>query len=213
MFIKIIKFLKCLRDLKLLCSFRYSGMLSDYGWWESYKGGLPVDKEGNPIPWVTYPFIEFIKDRLNKNLEVFEYGSGNSTLWYAKKVRFVTSVEHEKIWYEKIKSNMLSNISLNYIELDYRDDYSKFPLSLNKRFNIVIVDGRDRVNCLINSVNVLENDGVIVLDDSERESYAEGVEFLLNRGFKRIDFWGISPRIFFRKCTTIFYKRNNCLGI
>ena len=44
---------------------------------------MPIDKNSNPLPWVTYGFIDFISERLNKSIDVFEYGSGNSTLWYA----------------------------------------------------------------------------------------------------------------------------------
>jgi len=163
LFLKVIKFFKCLPDLRILYSFKYSGILSDYGWWESYKRGLPIDKQGNPIPWVTYPFIEFIEGRLKNNLEVFEYGSGNSTFWYAKRVKYVTSVEHDRDWYEKIKSNLPENVSLFYKELVYGGDYSRFILFQNKKFNIVSIDGRDRVNCIIHSINAITEDGIIIL--------------------------------------------------
>ena len=84
---------------------------------------------------------------------------------------------------------------------------------MDKKFDIVIVDGRDRVNCVKNAVNSIKVDGVIVLDDSERESYKAGIDFLLNKNFKKIDFWGISPGLFYKKNTSIFYKVNNCIGI
>ena len=31
--------------------------------------------------------------------------------------------------------------------------------------------------------------------------------------YNELDFWGIAPGIFYNKCTSIFYKDNNCLGI
>jgi hypothetical protein len=89
--------------IKQLLSMGTAGYLKEIGWIESFDKQLPVDKEGKPLPWVTYGFIDFISDKLNKNMDIFEYGSGNSTLWYAEKVNSVTSVEHNKIWYEKIK--------------------------------------------------------------------------------------------------------------
>jgi hypothetical protein len=51
------------------------------------------------------------------------------------------------------------------------------------------------------------------LDDSERDAYDEAVSFLLSNNFKKIDFWGISPGLFYKKSTTIFYKKKNCLDI
>jgi len=202
------------RLLKQLFSMETSGYLYETGWIEAFKRQLPIDRDEKPLPWVTYSFIDFISDRLDKNMDIFEYGSGNSTLWYAQKVNSVTSVEHDKQWFEKIKNSMPDNVSIYNEELIYGGNYSKFSENLEQKFHIVIVDGRDRINCIKSAINSIKSDnGVVVLDDSERESYKNGVEFLVKKGFKKIDFWGISPGLFYKKCTTIFYKENNCLGI
>ena len=216
MFNKIQKIVDMVSDpkmLKMLISMNSSGYLKEIGWINSFKHQIPIDKDDNPLPWVTYSFIDFISDRLNKAMDVFEFGSGNSTLWYADKVSTVTSVEHDNTWFEKIKENMPGDVHIYYKELIYDGEYSKFTNTLDKKFDIVIVDGRDRVNCIKNSINSIKENGVIILDDSERESYIEGVNFLLNNNFKKIDFWGISPGLFYKKNTTIFYKIDNCIGI
>ncbi len=199
--------------LKQLISMNYSGYLKEIGWINSFRQEKPVDKDNNPLPWVTYSFIDFIVNRLNNTMEIFEFGSGNSTLWYSSKVNTVTSVEHDSIWFEKIKENMPENVNINYKELIYNGEYSNFSNTLEKKFDIVIVDGRDRVNCMKNAIYSIKENGVIVLDDSEREQYRKGIDFLLNNDFKKIDFWGISPGLFYKKNTTVFYKNNNCLGI
>jgi len=189
------------------------GYLSEIGWIDSFKKKMPVDDNSNPLPWVTYSFIDFISDRLNKNMDIFEYGSGNSTLWYAMRVNSITSVEHDRAWLDKIKKSMPKNSNIYYQELEYGGLYSQFPSQLDRKFSMVIVDGRDRVSCIKNGINSIKDDGVIVLDDSEREAYDEAVSFLLSNNFKKIDFWGISPGLFYKKNTTIFYKEKNCLGI
>ncbi|MDM5272404.1 hypothetical protein PGH07_09455 [Sulfurovum sp. zt1-1] len=210
---KIVKVLTNFKLLKQLINLNESGYLYEIGWINSFKHEMPIDKDGNPLPWVTYSFIDFITDRLNSTMNIFEYGSGNSTLWYAKKVNDVTSVEHDKLWYEKIKKLMPKNVSMNYQSLKYDDEYCRFANTIDRKFDIVIVDGRDRVNCIKNSLFSLKESGVIVLDDSERPYYQEGINHLLSNGFKKIDFWGISPGLFYKKSTTLFYKQNNCLGI
>jgi precorrin-6B methylase 2 len=200
--------------IKQLLSMGTAGYLKEIGWIESFKKQSPVDSNGNPLPWVTYCFIDFISNRLDKNMDIFEYGSGNSTLWYAEKVNSVTSVEHNKIWYEKIKKNAPKNVTIYYQELIYNGEYSKFVNKTNRKFDIIIIiDGRDRVNCIKNAINNLKESGIIILDDSERKQYKEGIDFLLNKEFKKIDFWGISPGLVYKKCTTIFYKPKNCLDI
>ncbi len=199
--------------LKALLSFNQKGYLADVGWFKSFDSKSPVDGAGNPIPWVTYSFIDFIKERLKKQHSVFEFGSGNSTFFYAKYAGLVVSVEHDKAWYDKIISKKPENAELVYCELVYDGDYCRVPLKLEEKFDIIIVDGRDRVNCCKQAVEALSDKGVIVLDDSEREIYRLGVDFLLKSGFKHLSFSGISPGLFYRKSTSVFYKADNCLSI
>ena len=92
-------------------------------------------------------------------------------------------------------------------------DYCRMPVKLEEKFDVIIVDGRDRVNCCKQAVDALTPAGVIVLDDSEREFYREATEFLLGKGFKQLPFTGISPGLFYRKATSVFYKKDNCLDI
>ena len=198
---------------KKLISVGTSGYLYEIGWIEAFKKQLPIDKDGAPLPWVTYSFIDFISNRLDKTMDVFEYGAGNSTLWYAKKTNSVTSVENDKQWFEKIKNRMPNNVQIYYEELLYGEKYSKFSKNLEIKFDIIIVDGRDRVNSMKSAIHSIKPGGVIVLDDSERVIYKDGIDFLMNAGFKKIDFSGISPGLFYKKSTTIFYRHNNCLGI
>ena len=54
---------------------------------------------------------------------------------------------------------------------------------------------------------------VSILDDSKRNDYAKGINHLMNEGFMKIDFSGISPGMFIRKFTTVFYRTQNCLHI
>lgn len=105
-----------------------------------------------------------------------------------------------------------SNVSITHAPLD-GGKYAAFGSSIPVPADLIIVDGRDRVNCVKGSVGALSGAGIMVLDDSERNEYREAIDFLLSKGFRKIDFWGIAPGIFFKKCTTLFYRDNNCVGI
>ena len=48
---------------------------------------------------------------------------------------------------------------------------------------------------------------------TDRVIYQEGYEFLLTNGFKRLDFWGMGPINPYSWCTSIFYRKENCLEI
>lgn len=214
-FSSLIKVLANPAHLRALLSFDKKGYLNDIGWFTAFDSKSPVDEGGNPIPWVTYSFIDFIKERISKQHTVFEFGSGNSTFFYAKYAGRVVSVEHDKQWLEKINRSdkKTKNSEMIYCELHRDGEYCRMPLKLGQKYDIIIVDGRDRVNCCLQSLDALTENGVVVLDDSERESYKAGVDFLVGKGFKHLSFSGISPGLFYRKSTSVFYKDDNCLGI
>ncbi len=201
------------RRLKMLLSFNHKGYLNEIGWFRSFDTQSAVDNDGNPIPWVTYPFIDFVKERIKKQHAVFEFGSGNSTLFYAKYAGLVVSVEHNKEWYDKIVSEKAENSEMIYCDLVYGGDYCQMPVKLGKKFDLIIIDGRDRVNCCKTAPEALSENGVIILDNSERENYKPGIDFLVKSGYKHLFFSGIVPGLFYRVTTSIFYKDGNCLGL
>ena len=144
---------------------------------------------------------------------IFEYGSGNSTIWLSKMALSVISLEHDIKWYNSMKDKISSNVKYLHCDLDYGGGYSKAILSHNDRFHVVVIDGSDRVRCAKNSLDALRDDGVIIWDNSDRDYYQEGYSFLIQRGFKRLDFIGIGACNSYEWCTSIFYRDNNCFGI
>ncbi|MCL6265042.1 hypothetical protein [Flagellimonas myxillae] len=188
--------------------------LSKIGWNKSVKGKKPVDKKGGELPWFTYSFMAFLKDRIQVEMQIFEYGSGNSTLWFSKKGCAVVSVEHHKAWYDSMFAKITANPKVEYLWRDLESKaYSMEILNYQKAFDVIILDGRDRVNCCLNSLGALKDNGVILWDNSDREEYNEGYQFLIDNGFKRLDFHGLGPINSKMWCTSVFYKQDNCLGI
>ena len=65
-----------------------------YGQYQTMSRWECVDKEKSKIPWYTYPAIEYLNNIDFTDKIVFEYGSGNSSFYWAGKAKFVYSVEH-----------------------------------------------------------------------------------------------------------------------
>ncbi|MFV9484344.1 hypothetical protein ACNI3T_10910 [Christiangramia sp. ASW11-125] len=192
----------------------YNGYLKETGWNHSVKQTSSVDKFGEAIPWFTYPCFRFLNTRLKKDLKIFEFGSGNSTLWFSKNSQKVFSVEHDKEWFEKLKIDLSNRGNVDYVHRTLTNgDYKNEILEYENFFDIIIIDGRDRVNCIFNSLGALKKSGVIILDNSDRDRYLEAISFLEEKGFRSIDFWGIGPMNHEEWCTSIFYRSGNCLGI
>lgn len=185
--------------------------LKDYGWFRSFHQKQSIDAQGRPLPWYTYAFIAFLTPRLKADFEVFEYGSGNSTRWYAQRVRRVVSVEHDQDWVRQISAQMPENVTLLTRPLD--SSYVEAVAAPGRLFDLIVVDGRQRVACTKAAVKHLTKDGVLILDNSEREAYQEAKDFMQQQGFRRIDFVGMAPIVGHETCTTLFYRAENCLEI
>lgn len=198
---------------KYLALWNFRNYLENIGWFDSYIKQLPVNRHSKPIPWYTYSAIYFLEKNIASHLCIFEYGSGNSTLWWADRVSSVLSVEHNMPWFDYMKVRIPTNIDYRYCELIDGGEYCKTISKFNKQFDIIIIDGRDRNNCAKYAIKAIKDDGVIVWDNSDRSAYIEGFQFLSKNGFKRIDFHGNGPINNHDWSTSIFYRHANCLHI
>jgi hypothetical protein len=202
--------------------------LKTSGWFKSSFKKKCLDKNGKAIPWWAYGATKFLENKIKSDLKVFEYGAGYSTLWLANKVADLTSIDDDQIWISLLKSKIPSNVNLIYSETENikyghrtflpinqtKYKYSKEIDKFNKKFDIIIIDGVDRNNCIVEALKNLSSSGVIILDNLEL-SYlmTDAIDLIYKDGFKLLDFWGISPGVSHESGTGIFYKAENCLGI
>lgn len=188
--------------------------------------------------WMDNKEIELIDKYLNKDKIMLEYGSGGSTLYFSKFVKEYYSIEHNKLWYDKIKGKTNnSNININFCDIndgynindvniigdlkypsninDFNDfvEYSKekhktkledllndvdnkwnsnhinkakkwsnlketenfkifknyieYPKIFNKKFDLILIDGRSRPECVrfVYNNNILKENGIILIHD------------------------------------------------
>lgn len=210
---KVLLLLSDPQTVRELVRFRFAEYLAETGWLESVRRREPVDHDGRPLPWMSLPFIDFITPRLHDGLSVFEYGSGNSTLYFEQRAGSVIAVEHDAAWHARIAPRALKKTRVIHCRLDDGESYETAVTRQGMSFDIVIVDGRKRSECLRHAAAGVSERGVSVLDDAERPEYAAAVETLSAAGWKTLPFWGIAPGMHNRKCTLVLYRTGNCLGI
>lgn len=198
--------------VKGLLSLATKGYFEEKGWNISYIKKQSLDADGSPIPWLTYSFLDFLKGRLNSEMTLFEYGSGNSTLFFSKILKKVDAVEDDIEWFNKIKALMPNNVNIQYHSLE-NTEYENCILNAEEEYDLIIIDGRKRVKCLKNSIKKIKPHGVIILDDAERIKYTEAFAFMKENGYKNIPFSGIAIGAIHPKETTVFYREENCLNI
>jgi hypothetical protein len=155
----------------------------------SRKTGKPVAADGSPIPWYTYPAIEYFRQFDVSGLLIFEYGCGNSSLFWALKGAHLWAVEHDQQWHAAMSTqpSTLQGLMLR----ETRDSYAAAIHEPGKLFDLIIIDGVWRNECAIAALSRLKPQGLFILDNSDW--YLDVAEFLRNRGFFQIDFNGYGP--------------------
>ena len=166
------------------------------------------DGSNNPVPWITYPCIEFL-NRLNLNdCNVFEFGSGSSTLYWSRKSRSVTSIEKDKQWFDKVNGILPSNCTLSHVGADL--DYIDFINQCKSKFDVIIIDGAVRYPCAQEALKNISDRGIIILDNTEW--YPKTAKLLTSSGYTQIDFIGFPPINAFPSATSIFYRSNELVN-
>lgn len=199
-------------------SLQHLANLRELGWHQSVGRRASVDADGEPLPWYTYPCIEWLTGRLRGADTVFEYGAGSSTLWYAARVDRVVSVEHDRVWYTRLVGSLPGNVELylRHPHLDEVDQASPTATSspyVNcirsyppASFDVIVVDGVQRPTCSGVAVRHLKEDGLLILDNSDRPVYRSAIEQLADHGLGRIDFYGFAPGSGILGCTSVFAR-------
>lgn len=137
-------------------------------------------------PWLPNSLLIRLNEIIQPNHRVFEWGSGGSTVWFARRAKEVYSIEHDPSWHKKVgqqlKRNRLNNVSLSRIPISpaYWESIVEYP---DRFFDIVLVDGRERVKCF--HLAVEKTDGVLVLDNGLRKRYREARESMEHLMWKK----------------------------
>lgn len=189
--------------------------LRGLGWFSSYQRQAIVDGKGAPLPWLTYPAVELLEERAPYGGNVFEFGCGSSTLWWARRARRVVAVEHDEAWFTTMRAQFPANVRPIFQRLERGGDYCKTLRNIrNIKFDVIVIDGRDRVNCAYNCLESISETGVIIFDNTERDYYMPGREYLKKAGFRELRLPGLASMVLqTASCTSIFYRDGNCLGL
>ena len=180
-----------------------------YGYSRSFVEQACVDFQGDPLPWYTYPAIEYLSQLNFSNMRVFEFGCGNSSIWWAKRAKKVISVEHDKHWYES-----RLNFKEPNLELYFKEDEISYLDCISQQggvFDIIVIDGVYREQCVEKALQKLSSDGMIIFDNSDRavefEDYERAIKKLTAANLIEIDFKGFSSLSGYTYCTSMFLTR------
>ncbi|MCA1985200.1 MAG: class I SAM-dependent methyltransferase [Desulfovibrio sp.] len=174
-------------DLEFAAATAILGDLTGYR--RSLETKRPAAADGSPLPWYTYPAIEYFNQLDARGLKVFEYGCGNSSLYWARKGAEVWSVEHDPAWHATMAAQAagLKGLALR----ETREAYAKAVHEPGVSFDMIVVDGIWRPACAAEALQALAPHGVFLLDNADW--YTDVADFLRQQGFFPIDFSGFGP--------------------
>lgn len=135
-------------------------------------------------PWIVPEALDLIKEKIKSYWQVFEWGSGGSTVFWSKQCKRLYSVEHNPTWIARTSQMMTDhqcpdNWTLKYIirteDADLAPDekpFDKYADAIlthpDESFHLIYVDGEAscRERCIANSVSKLKPKGILLLDNS-----------------------------------------------
>lgn len=182
------------------------------GHFRSSIAAAALDRDGRPLVWYTYPAIDFLGAKRYDGRSVLEFGAGHSTLWWAKRAARVVSYEGDRSRYELVKARVPENVELHLSTFDLPEVQT---LCASRRFDVVVVDGMNRLRAAQIAASLLTPDGAVVVDNSEGNWGHPGhypiLDHFRERGFSRVDFYGFAPGVLRQHCTSIFFRGTSFL--
>jgi hypothetical protein len=136
-------------------------------------GVLRRDLADLGLPWFTLPAARFLDGEISQGMEVFEWGSGASTLFFARRGCRVTSAEHDVTWAARTRVRVAAHPHVHVREFAGPDEayVGAIDSAPAGSLDMVVVDGRRRCDCFMRALSRVKPGGWLILDDSERPAY------------------------------------------
>jgi predicted O-methyltransferase YrrM len=171
----------------------------DLGFLQSAETNEASLGNGEPIPLMSYGFIEYISGLSLKDFDALELGGGRSTPFWAKRMRRVFTLETDAALARRLKDEKVANLEVAHVQ---ESDLAE-AAGEHGSFDVVIIDAAaNRVACARTALRVLKAGGFIVLDNSDWHPNAARV--LREGDLIQVDFHDFRPVHHYRCTTSLF---------
>ena len=162
------------------------------------------------LPLIAQNAFRFLKPRLAPTARVFEWSSGMSTLWFERHCAEIHAVEDDPVWFDLV-SRRIRNARLYYLrDRDYINKIQDFPAGY---FDLISIDGSERLACFKIAADYLQPGGMLLIDNTDFDRINQGDLYQIDCYLaKRTDFQihrftGWAPGNFFAQETTICVRQ------
>jgi len=174
-----------------------------------YLRATPLDVE---LPWLVFGAIYFLNNWLKPQYRIFEYGTGGSTLYFARRCHEVVSVENDAEWLRKTqnvaRASGLPNLRF-IMEPNTRTPSavaSPYCQTLAAVYDVILVDcfcnwpeGDLRAPCFARAEHFISPGGIIVLDDPLM------CPVISTKSKRHLEFRGLKPCQYGTGSTNIYF--------
>lgn len=155
----------------------------------------------------TYPAIEYLSGLDFSARRVLEFGSGQSTLWWAKRAGHVIAVEHDDHWVARLEQAELANVTCLFAK---REDIATGAdylgvVPADERFDVLALDGLHYFDCAAAARRLLDPGGLVILDNADY--YPATCALLREAEFLQVDFAGFKPCHADTQVSSLFFDR------
>jgi predicted O-methyltransferase YrrM len=135
-------------------------------------------------PWLGYRVQKRLSSLIQPHWKILEFGSGASTVWFARQCALVVSTESDSRWHAEVSKRLHSSGLDNVIyRLRGTEDYCDMHEYDDGYFDLALVDGalntRDR--CAETAIRKVGKGGYILFDNSDVQDpeYRKAEQILL----------------------------------
>ena len=173
-----------------------------------------VSRSGEPLPWYSYPCVDFLRFRDFSEKSVLEFGGGQSTLWWAKEARLVVTLEGDEAWYSDLVLRVPDNVRVHHVSMASRDTnvaaVQKILAEVSReKYDVIVIDGLYRRELVPIALERLSEDGIIICDNAEGYGFFEAFR---SSGLARVDFFGNSAGGVLPHATSIYFRLESCFA-
>lgn len=166
-------------------------------WWIASKPG-----DMRKTPWLHPAVVAYMDMLIEPDFKILEHGAGGSTVWFAERCAHVDTAEHDMTWAMAVQDATPDNVEVHY---------GGKPGDFGKgKYDLLFIDGArdERIDWIRRAHDLVKDNGIIVVDNSNRPEYANELVGLKALCAHSIHF-DTNPPNHKHAVTTMFRKTGN----
>lgn len=137
---------------------------------EAFFKGTDTLKVG--YPWLAFGAIIALESIVNKKQKVLEFGSGGSTVFWAKNCKNVKSFETDEKWFKDVQKKLKRQKNIELLLRNQKQILRSLQSEPENHYDIVLIDiypkHADRLTLANAAIPKIKPGGLLIIDNYEK---------------------------------------------